>query len=327
VTTLVCGLADDAPITLLLESLRRKHADFLFLDQRQFGDSVQLRWQLTDAGISGHLRVGANTLDIHDIHSVYHRFVSPEVLQGPSDSPRTLGVSRSVLCSLVSLLDVLPARVVNRRRPMMSNNSKPYQALLIRKAGLAVPKTLITNEPGALRQFMAAEGSLIYKSISSVRSIVAPLDGERASRIAYVRSLPTQFQRKVEGINVRVHVIGRRMFATRVLTTATDYRYASLEGAEARFVPYELTTELRRSCLRLARVCELPFAGIDLMVAEDGVHFLEVNPAPGYSYFQEKTGQPISDALAEYLVCGAPGADPVSPAAGSGPALRQDLAS
>jgi hypothetical protein len=44
---------------------------------------------------------------------------------------------------------------------MMSNNSKPYQALLIQQAGFAIPTTLVTNVPEALVQFSSVNGSLI----------------------------------------------------------------------------------------------------------------------------------------------------------------------
>jgi D-alanine-D-alanine ligase-like ATP-grasp enzyme len=47
----------------------------------------------------------------------------------------------------------------------------------------------------------------------------------------------------------------------------------------------------------------LPFAGIDLRISDDGRAFcFEVNPCPGFSYYQAHTGQQIARAVAEYLV-------------------------
>ena len=286
---------------MLIRSLQRMGADFLTLDEESVADQVQLRWQVTDRGVAGQLRVGGVVVDLREIHSVYHRFVDVEMLPEPGRSAEVVSQTRSILHSLMNLFDVLPARMVNRRRPMMSNNSKPYQALLIRQAGFAVPDTLITNNPQSLMEFASSGGPLIFKSVSSVRSIVTTLDPEAAARIESLRYLPTQFQRRIEGFNVRVHVIGRRLFATQVLTPATDYRYAGQQGAWAEFRPFELTAELRKRCLHLARLCGLAFSGIDLMVSRDQVYCLEVNPSPAYSYYQDATGQPISDALAEYL--------------------------
>ena len=57
--------------------------------------------------------------------------------------------------------------------------------------------------------------------------------------------------------------------------------------------------------MALARGLGLPFAGIDLKVAPDGrVVCFEVNPSPGFSYYEANTGQPIAAAVAEYLACG-----------------------
>jgi glutathione synthase/RimK-type ligase-like ATP-grasp enzyme len=300
--TLVCGLLKEEPIAMLVHSLDRMGAEYVIIDQEQTTDTVQLRWQLTDDGISGHIRINGQMIDVGEIRSVYHRLVNPENMLDENTPDEAVRKTRSVLHALMSLFDLLPAKVVNRRRPMMSNNSKPYQALLIRQAGFFIPDTLITNSPHTLARYASTCGPLIYKSTSSVRSIVAPLGEQSATKMESLRNLATQFQRKIDGFNVRVHVVGREVFATQILTTATDYRYAQQEGVSMRMRPYEMTVDLSRRCVELARHFELDFAGIDLMVSEDGVYCLEVNPCPGYSYYQHATGQPISDALASYLV-------------------------
>jgi D-alanine-D-alanine ligase-like ATP-grasp enzyme len=47
---------------------------------------------------------------------------------------------------------------------------------------------------------------------------------------------------------------------------------------------------------------ELAFAGIDLKITPEGEIFcFEVNPSPGYTYYENHTGQPIAMALARYL--------------------------
>jgi NAD(P)-dependent dehydrogenase (short-subunit alcohol dehydrogenase family) len=49
-----------------------------------------------------------------------------------------------------------------------------------------------------------------------------------------------------------------------------------------------------------AKIC-----GIDLRRRPDGEHVcFEVNPMPGYSYFESETGQAISEALVDYLMHG-----------------------
>ena len=84
---------------------------------------------------------------------------------------------------------------------------------------------------------------------------------------------------------------------------ATDYRYAPRQpGAPAELRAAELSDELAAKCVQLSRVLDLAFAGIDLKVTPDNdVYCFEVNPSPGFSYYEGNTGQPISAAVARYL--------------------------
>src|SRR5262249_29448418 len=122
-------------------------------------------------------------------------------------------------------------------------------------------------------------------------------------RLAALRWCPTQFQQYVEGVDVRVHVIGDELFPTRITSAATDYRYArSQAGEPAALTATEIADEGAGKCIRLTHDLGLAFAGIDLKFAPDGQVFcFEVNPCPGYSYFEANSGQPIARAVARYL--------------------------
>jgi hypothetical protein len=51
-------------------------------------------------------------------------------------------------------LEVAQHRIVNRPSAMLSNFSKPFQSQAIRASGFAIPETLITNDPEAVRSFL-----------------------------------------------------------------------------------------------------------------------------------------------------------------------------
>jgi len=302
---LVCGVPAEPPVALLLESLRRYGADFRVIDQGRLVSDVSLRWHCTSKGIEGRIRITDETIDIREIGSVYHRFL-PFVPQAAEEAQKGIQQPRSIVRALLDLFDVIPAKIVNHRRAMMSNNSKPYQSLLIRKAGFLIPETIITNDPGQLERFLrdsesGGSNSLIYKSISSVRSIVSALDDDSRSRLASLQLLPTQFQRRIAGTNIRVHVIGKKVFPTLVRSSAVDYRYASRDKSELHLEECALGYGLDAQCIKLAGALGLDFCGIDLIVNSTEVYCLEVNPSPAYNFYQRATGQPISDALSQYL--------------------------
>jgi glutathione synthase/RimK-type ligase-like ATP-grasp enzyme len=243
-------------------------------------------------------------LDLDEISGVFVRFLGPEArLSAPDLSPATAAAVRAEADTvLMALFEDLTCPVVNRLGGGMSNNSKPYQALLLVHAGFQVPPTLVTSDPDAVRAFHSEHGELIYKSASGVRSIVRRLGPTHLARLHLLRNGPAQFQAFIPGHNVRVHTVGDKLFATRVTSEAVDYRYARRDGLSVEMEPAELPPAVARACLRIARELDLLHVGIDLKETPDGDWFcFEVNPCPGFVYYERQTGQPISLALAELL--------------------------
>ena len=186
---------------------------------------------------------------------------------------------------------------------MASNNSKPYQLALIAAAGFLVPDTLVTTDPAAVVRFQQRRGSLIYKSVSGVRSIVSRLASTDDEVLASVANCPTQFQEYIPGSDVRVHVAGSTVIATEIVSNADDYRYASRVKGDVAMAPVELPSDFAERCRYLVRGLGLSLAGIDFRRTPEGRWYcLEVNPSPGFTYFEATTGQPISAAVADLLI-------------------------
>ena len=163
----------------------------------------------------------------------------------------------------------------------------------------------MTNAPDAVDEFIRLyAGEVVFKSVSSTRSVVRKVGPADLARLGDVRACPTQFQQRVGGVDVRVHVVGHEVFATRIESSADDYRYGSRDGVEAQLSVETLDAGIAERCRLLAGELGLPFAGIDLRVDQDDVWCLEVNPAPAFSYYEAHTGQPIARAVARLLVSG-----------------------
>lgn len=64
--------------------------------------------------------------------------------------------------------------------------------------------------------------------------------------------------------------------------------------------------EVTLRCFDLAKRLGLPLAGIDLRRTPDGEWYcFEVNPSPGFTYYEWNTGQPIAAAVAGLLAAAA----------------------
>lgn len=296
---LIVGYGDDPTLARTVDTARDLGADVLLVDQRELtGVDLVIEDMVASRG---WFDVMGARVPLADLGAVYARPLTP--VARPDPTARAHGEALSQL--VVEWLDVAPGLVVNRPTDMSSNTSKPFQAQLIGAAGFAVPRTLVTNDPERVRAFAAEHAAVVYKSVSGIRSIVRRLDASALTRLEQVRHLPTQFQAYVPGDDVRVHVVGDRVFATRITSGAVDYRYAGRDGQEAVLTAIEVDDDLAERCVTLSRQLRLPLAGLDLRVPDEGpVVCFEVNPMPGYSYYEASTGQPISRALVRLLTGG-----------------------
>jgi hypothetical protein len=300
----VWSLPGDKQTTVVLAALARLGAPCFFFNQHEVLDAeIELE---VGAALSGTLRVGKRTLALGEVTAAYLR---------PYETSRIPSVERAGVGSpqrrrAVELEDVLmswseltPAFVVNRLSDMAPNGSKPFQAAAIQAAGFKTPETLITTDPEAVRAFAKLHGALIYKSISGVRSIVSRLSAKHEERLAEIRWCPTQFQRQIAGQDYRVHVVGDELFVSRIVSSADDYRYASRQKAGLRIELGEVPQDVAERCRKMAHAMRLWVAGVDLRRTPDGDWYcFEVNPSPGFTYYQDACGFAMDEAIARLLL-------------------------
>jgi hypothetical protein len=299
---LVCGIPSEPPLALLLRELSGLGSRVAVFNQRRF-DTVSLEFEISDGAIDGSIQIEGETHPLEGVQAVYARLMDdsdlPELRHEPPDSARRKHCSQ-LHARLLEWLEITPSLVLTRAGPNASNGSKTYQAAIAAAHGFVVPETLVTNDPSAVLAFCERVGRVVYKSVSGIRSVVTEVHEHDLQRLDSIRWCPVQFQEAVDGLDVRVHVVGEAVFATAVASNDVDYRYA-----EAQLCAYELPRALADRCIALARTLDLPFAGIDLRISSSGdVYCFEVNPSPAYSYYEVATGQPIARALAFLLASG-----------------------
>lgn len=310
---MVWGLREDPPTAAVLDALVRRGSPYVFLDQRKGPPD---RWSFTFGRCPGGTfgwtcpEPGApSDLVLSAVHSAYVRPYDDSQLPELTErlaSPSYDEQVRRFHESMLTWLEVTSALVVTRSSAQASNTSKPFQQRLLRQVGFATPATLVTTDPAAARAFVRRHGEVVYKSVSSVRSVVSRLGPDELGRLDDVAGCPTMLQAYVPGIDHRVHVVGDRVFACVVGSAADDYRYDTTASRSA----VALAAEVSERCVAAARHLALPFAGIDLRLTPDGrwVCF-EANPSPGFPYYEQDGRTDIADAVADLLARG-PSSDP-----------------
>ena len=302
---LVVGGLADSVTELVCARLADCGYPYRFLDLGRYPAGFQISWHWKQSSVQGYIESAGWKLDLDDVTGVYVRYLGSEGRNPPSDVAPALvpAMFFEYDSGLMALLEDLPCPVVNRVAGGMSNGSKVYQALLVRRCGLLTPPTLVTNDPAAARSFFEeCQGDVVYKSLSGIRSIVRRLKPEHLERLPLLRHGPAQFQAFIPGENVRVHTVGDQLFASRVHSEAVDYRYGGREGHDVVIEPAVVPAAVGEACLSLARELDLLLAGIDLKQTPEGDYYcFEVNPSPGFLYYEQQTRQPISTAVADLL--------------------------
>jgi hypothetical protein len=301
---LLWGLPSDPPIATVRDALRRAGCRVTLLDQRAVGDTeVEL---VAGTSVEGLLRVGDESFDLAAFKAVYLRPYDlcelPTVVNAGENS-ELWRHALAVHDLLLSWSELTPALVLNRPSDMAANGSKPYQASWIESLGFRIPDTLITTDPDIALEFWRKHDRVIYKSLSGIRSIVSRLTPEHRQRFGDIASCPTQFQQYIPGSEYRVHVVGEQVFACKVISNADDYRYAT-ERVDMQ--PCNLPDDVAARCKTLAGSMNLLLAGLDLRCTPEGHWYcFEVNPSPAFTCFEQRTDQPIAEAVARLLASGA----------------------
>ena len=185
---------------------------------------------------------------------------------------------------------------------------KTFQLAAAERAGLTIPATLVTSEPVEAREFLRRCGraGAVHKAVHST-----PADWRRTSRVTprdraalgLIRHAPVILQQRIPGVDVRVTVVGDRMFPAEIdaRTSPSPDDYRGFER-QCRIAPCRLPRQVERGLRALMRDLGLVYGAADFRRRADGEWlFLELNPSGQWGFVEERTGQPITAALAGLL--------------------------
>lgn len=307
---LLIGIPSEPPLKLAIEAAEKLNIPAVIFNQR-YAHTYDMVLEYVNNKFYGCLQIDGKEYNLDEFTGVYVRMMDynylPEIKSkvfnyiGNQKALKSISIQQQLLL----WLDGTKSFIANRPLDMLSNMSKPYQTQIIAQSGLLIPPTLITNNLAQLNSYKNTNKNLIFKSISSVRSIVKDLNITYTPQLKNLQFLATQFQKKLEGENIRVHVVGNQTFATKVLSEVTDYRYSAHEGKETLLTIEQLPHQIIKACLKSSLLLNLPLCGIDLFRTPQNKYYcFEVNPSPAYSYYQQNTGQDIASALVKLLARG-----------------------
>ena len=310
--------ADFYTVELVEEALKRRGARPFRLNTDRFPTSVKLSARLGNDRAAHVIEDAGARLSAEEVRAVWvRRLRAPQMDADLDERFREMCVRESA-AALEGFLDALcDARWINDLRHERAAENKQRQLRVAAAAGLRIPRTLVTNDPDAARQFFEeTEGEMVAKLL---RPLTVGMDADSdfvyTSRVSAedlaaaetLRHSPMVFQELIpKARELRVAWVDGVAFtgaldASGTSRGQTDWRRAAPE--ECRWERGELPAQVSSGLRTLMSEMGLVFGAIDLICTPSGEHvFLEVNPAGEWGMLERDLNLPIADAIAGALL-------------------------
>lgn len=191
------------------------------------------------------------------------------------------------------------------------SSNKLTQLLTAKNFGFKIPKTIFSSASKDIEDFRSQVGDVVmkplglpYAKVNGVSSWLYATLIPSCQVMDYdgISITPMIFQEKiVKEFDLRVTVIGEKVFACKIFSKDLDWRLSQSESSTI-FTPYILKEDFARKCIEITKYLGLNFGAFDFVGSEEGeIFFLEINPNGQWGFIEERTGLPLSKAMAEFL--------------------------
>lgn len=312
-TVLLITARFDPAADLLLAELRRRGAACVRWNTHEFPLESSLNYRASNSGFETEIVTDGRRIGLSTIGSIWWQWDQPAGfppdLQGEE---RRFAEAESHL-AVNALMTVGDYFWINFPARENLAKSKPAQLFVANKLGMEIPKTLVSNDPGEVRRFVAqSKAEIVYKGLSQPHMVPGTalftglLTKETLANLDLIRLTPGIFQERVEkAYELRVTVVGSKIFSVKI--DSQKNRDAQLDWRRALhdvgYAAVELPREVEEKILAFMRAFGLFYGAFDFIVTPDGrCVFLEINPSGQYMWLECAADLGITAALADALM-------------------------
>lgn len=300
VNILIIGDSSDYHASHIKNALTEKGINAFYFKTSLFPSKHRISWRPIHNNGTIQLK-GATKIELSDIHAVYWRSYSGVSLPNLDSKEIKRVATNDSMSVLRTMMNGSRARWVNSWPAFQFHQEKPLQLTKACEMGLTIPETLVSNNAQEIVDFAQSFPSTIFKPVygGAHTGVVTKehLDPKRLETV--LRLSPVTIQQCIEGTNIRVYVIGKKIFAAEIRSDTLDFR----QDPQAKLIPIELPYELQEKCLKVTKAMHYQWTGIDFRLTADGkFFFLEANPSPMFIHFEKMTGHPITQTLVDLLI-------------------------
>lgn len=314
---LILSTIKDVHARTVIEKLQKMNVDYKLLCLDEFMGSSNVAIEMSTKNFSNRLTVNdGEILDLQTFQSVWNRrpgSIKAQTMPEPWIEQMVEGEAQSVIGGLFRSL---PCLWVNHPGKNNECAFKLWQLEVARRVGLAIPDTIVTNDPQLVREFYdSCDGKIIYKLLGEQSAyhypkfefplgmptmLVSPADYEHLDQVSLS---PHLFQRCIEkAYELRVTIVGKKIFAVQIDSQAGQGAIDWRLDYSVPMAPYELPPAVHESCLNLLLTLGLNYGALDFCVTPEGEYvFLEINCGGQYYWLEHRTNLPISEEVAKLL--------------------------
>ncbi|WP_440970920.1 hypothetical protein ACSS6N_09555 [Peribacillus frigoritolerans] len=250
--------------------------------------------------------------NLSQVKSVYFRR-APTIFPPAVNEMDTQFINRERRDFFEGLYCSLDAKWINPIFATYQAERKLLQLNVAEKLGLDIPKTIVSNDPLIILDFVD-DKECIIKPIShglqvtdtNVYSIyTSELDSLESLRTDMLLESPVLIQEKISNYrDIRVTVVGPHVFAVEIEkndTNNVDWRVPDIVKG---YRKHELPEKIIRQIHSLHNALNLRYSAIDFILTPEGKYvFLETNPAGEWVWLEKELNLNISDAIIQELLC------------------------
>ena len=327
-TVLVLASKTDAHADAIVYHLHDRGVPIVRLDVEEFWPPLgEITWRITDSEHVARLKWKGREIDADSVRSIYCRDFTFAKCDPAADVETQL-VYAEARASLYGFLRNLEHRYwMNLPWYDQMAENKPYQMQCASNIGLAVPKTLVTNDCEAFKRFYEqCNGEVIIKQLSEICLIddseltnqeesneadvkaygfyTKRVRPEHFEKIEEIVSTPCLFQEHIpKKADIRVTVVGDQLFSAWIDSQShQDSRIDFRQKADLPIHHFRLPESVAGRLLDLIHSWHLEFAACDFVLTPKGeLVFLEANVEGNWLWIEHELELPISECIVDNL--------------------------
>jgi hypothetical protein len=308
-TILLIARTSDLATDLLILAAKKRRLPVVRLNQDEFPTRTCIEWASTG---SCRLTLDHRVFGADEVGSAWYRKPRSRDRQPARSEEFT---EREASGFLEGVWATASWGWMNRPSAVALAELKLAQLRRAHAFGFALPDTLVTNDPGAARRF-AQHRPIIAKTVMASGVAIDGVDQaifttalgrEDLHPDAAIQACPVIFQRRIPTqFDLRVTVVGSRVFASRISITDRTHQDVDWRTVESSRLVYEheaLPVAFETMCIRFVQAFGLAYGALDFVVSPEGERiFLEINPSGQWGWIERALGLPITDSILDALL-------------------------